>query len=226
MKSFELPLFSVDSVLFTVVEQQLKVLLVKRAVAPYEGLWSLPGGYVDIALDKDTDATAKRKLEQKAGVVPAYLEQLKTYSGSERDPRGYSVTLVYYALIGFQAASHHIASVEDAKWIDVAALNDLSMAFDHRHIVVDAHERLKQKALYSMLPVYCLPERFTVGALKGVIEAIIGKEIQRKSLMRRIENADMLEETDEYVATGRRRAKLYRVKSGVDITHFERNLSA
>ena len=77
-----------------------------------------------------------------------------------------------------------------------------------------------------MLPVFCLPETFTVGQLKNVIEAILGKEIQRKSLMRRIEASDMFIQTEHKIASGGRQAQLYQLKPGVDITHFNRNMGA
>jgi len=99
------------------------------------------------------------------------------------------------------------------------------VAFDHKYIIEQAKARLKQKALYSMAPVYCLPEHFTVGQFKSVIETIIGKPVQRKSIIRRIEAADMFETLDEKVKSGGRLAQLYKVKAGVDIVNFERNLS-
>lgn len=98
-----------------------------------------------------------------------------------------------------------------------------------------AIEQLQQKTLYSMAPVYCLPMQFTIGQLKTVIETIIGKliqrkslirRIQRKSLIRRIEASEMFDALDEKVKSGGRLAQLYQVKKGVDIAHFERNLSA
>ncbi|MGF1724821.1 NUDIX hydrolase [Photobacterium nomapromontoriensis] len=224
MQDFTQPLFSVDSVLFTVVDGRLKVLMVKRAQRPYEGLWALPGGYVDVTLDINTKATAIRKLKDKTGIEPNYLEQFKVYSGHERDPRGFSVSVVYFALIGYQDAQSQIATVEQAQWLDVEALETVSIAFDHRMMIADAQQRLVQKALYSMLPVYCLPVDFTVGQLKDVIETIISRPIQRKSLIRRIESTDMLEELDEMAVTGKRQAKLYRVKKDAEVHHFQRNL--
>ncbi|GAL08515.1 nudix-related transcriptional regulator NrtR [Photobacterium aphoticum] len=185
---------------------------------------ALPGGYVDVAQDVNTEATANRKLKDKTGIEPTYLEQFKAYSGHERDPRGFSVTLAYFALIGYQDAQSQIATVEQAQWLDVASLASVSIAFDHRQIITDAQQRLVQKALYSMLPVYCLPAQFTIGQLKDVIETLIGRPIQRKSLIRRIESADMLEELDEMAITGKRQAKLYRVKAGAEVHHFQRNL--
>lgn len=225
INDFKNPLFTVDSVLFTVEKNSLKVLLVKRANEPFKGRWGLPGGFVDIEHDDTTDMTARRKLKEKTSVNPQYLEQLQTLSGLNRDPRGFSVTLVYYALVAEQHASPHIETVEDAQWVNIEDLASLAVAFDHKHIVELAIERLRQKALYSMVPVYCLPEHFTVGQLKTVIESIIGKSIQRKSLIRRIEASGMLETLDEKVKSGGRLAQLYKVKPGIDIVNFERNLS-
>jgi len=199
--------------------------MVKRANEPYAGQWGLPGGFVDVDSDDSTDMTALRKLKEKTSVAPQYLEQLKALSGPHRDPRGFSVTLVYYALTAEQAVSTHIETVDDAKWVDIDNIDALKIAFDHRLIIEQAKERLQQKALYSMVPVYCLPKLFTVGQLKSVIETIIGKTIQRKSLIRRIEASGMFESIDEKVKSGGRLAQLYKVKAGVDIAHFERNLS-
>lgn len=219
------PLFTVDSVLFTVKDGALKVLMVKRANEPFIGRWGLPGGFVDVDTDDSVSMTALRKLKEKTSVAPQYLEQLHTYSGINRDPRGFSITLVYFALIAEAQVSTHIETVDDAKWIDVGLVNDLPVAFDHKHIIEQAKERLKHKALYSMVPVYCLPEYFTVAQFKSVIETIIGKTVQRKSIIRRIEAAGMFETLDEKVKSGGRLAQLYKVKAGVDIVNFERNLS-
>jgi ADP-ribose pyrophosphatase YjhB (NUDIX family) len=59
---------TVDSVLFTLHEQALRVLLVKRASHPQQGRWGLPGGFIDMEKDESTRATALRKLTEKTGV--------------------------------------------------------------------------------------------------------------------------------------------------------------
>lgn len=225
INDFKNPLFTVDSVLFTVKEGRLQVLMVRRANEPFIHQWGLPGGFVDVDIDQSTDETALRKLKEKTSVAPQYLEQLQAFSSACRDPRGFSVTLVYYALVAEQEVSCHIDTVDDAKWVDLEELDDLAVAFDHRFIIEQAQHRLQQKALYSMVPVYCLPELFTIAQLKSVIEVIIGKEIQRKSLIRRIDASEMFEALDEKVKSGGRLAQVYKVKPDVDIAHFERNLS-
>lgn len=225
-RNFTQPLFTIDNVLFSIENNILNVLLVRRAATPFSGSWSLPGGFIDVALDANVQTAAMRKLQQKTGLTPGYLEQLEVFSGKERDPRGYSVSLAFYALVPFTTVASNIATVSQARWWPVSQLAQLTLAFDHQEIIAKAHHRLQQKALYSMLPVFCLPPEFTVGQLKGVIEAIIGKEIQRKSLMRRIEASDMFTLTEQKVASGGRQAQLYQLKPGVDITHFNRNMGA
>lgn len=217
------PLFTVDSVLFTVYDNTLKVLLVKRAQAPFLGQWALPGGFVDIDQDADTDATALRKLQDKTGFAPQYLEQLQVISGARRDPRGYSITLAYYALVAHQNVQSQIASVETAQWIAVQDLPQYPLAFDHDLIIALAQARLQQKTLYSMIPAFCLPKRFTIAQLQQVIETIIEKPIQRKSLMRRIEASEMFTAHEEKTASGGRLAQLYSIKAGADLVNFERN---
>jgi len=225
MPSYENPMLTIDNVLFTVHENALKVLLVKRSIAPFKGMWSLPGGFVDPKIDTSTEDTAKRKLREKSGVQPNYLEQLEAFSGLDRDPRGFAVTVVYFALIGYQQTSVHIDTVNDAEWINVESLENIELAFDHKKITNVALQRLRQKTLYSMVPAFCLPELFTISQLKSVIETIIEKSVQRKSLMRRVDASSMFEEVGEKAVTGKRQAQLYRIKEGVNIVNFERNLS-
>lgn len=224
---FPAPLVTVDSVLFTLIDNQLCVLMVQRANHPQKGYWGLPGGFIDQQADDSTLDTALRKLVEKCGVRPAWLEQLAVFSGRERDARGWSLTTAYFALIGWQACQPHIRDVSDARWIaldELAAMTNI--AFDHRHIIGVARQRLEQKTLYSMVPVYCLGEEFTLTELQEAIEAILRKPIQRKSLVRRFESSEMFEETGRMAATGARQAKVYRKKPGIDIHNFDRNLGA
>ncbi|WP_318389066.1 NUDIX hydrolase [Enterobacter sp.] len=220
------PLVTVDSVLFTLHQQVLCVLLVERASQPQQGRWGLPGGFIDIESDRSTRDTALRKLTEKTGVSPSWLEQLDTFSGPDRDPRGWSLTIGWFALIAWSACESHIDSVNDVKWVPVSQLQDIDLAFDHAQIIEAGLHRLRQKTMYSLLPVYCLPDTFTHAQLQEATEIILGQPIQRKSLIRRFDASGMFEETGESVATGARKARLWRRKPGVDIHLFSRNLLA
>ncbi len=219
------PIVTVDSVLFTLWQGQLCVLLVQRANHPQRGWWGLPGGFIDMQQDESTRDTALRKLLEKTTVNPPWLEQLATFSGAHRDPRGWSLTSAWYALIAAENCQAESDDVSDAQWQPLDGLAQRSdIAFDHQQIIAEALQRLRQKTLYSLLPVYCLPAAFTLTQLQEVTETILDRPVQRKSLIRRFEASAMFEETGDSVATGARKAKLYRLKPGADIHHFSRNL--
>ncbi len=121
-------------------------------------------GIVDIDKDNSTEDTATRKVKDKTGVTPPYLEQLTTFSSTDRDPRGWSASVTYFGLMPYQEKQSEFeqGTEQNTQWADIEKLEDyLPLAFDHQEIIQQARERLKQKALYSMLPVFCLPKEFT-----------------------------------------------------------------
>jgi ADP-ribose pyrophosphatase YjhB (NUDIX family) len=224
-REIDAPLLTVDPVLFTYHEAQLKVLLVKRSAFPERGLWGLPGGFVQLDLDKTLEDTARRKLKEKTGVIPPYLEQLYSFGSDARDKRGWAVTVAYSALIAYQECAAHIETVSDAQWQPLAQLLELPLAFDHRTIIDAARERLRQKALYSIVPAYALPEKFTLPELQQLHEVLLEKPLQKKSFRRRIEEAQLLIDTGEKRSDGGGRpAALYTMKEGSGAYTFVRNL--
>lgn len=223
-RAFAAPLLCVDSVLFTYHDSCLKVLLVKRSNHPDLGKWGLPGGFIDMDADSVLEDAVTRKLKEKTGVVPPYVEQLVTLGNNHRDKRGWSVTVCYTALIAHQDCTVNISSVSDAQWLDLALLESLDLAFDHREIIAIARERMRQKALYSIVPAYALPEKFTLPDLQHLHELLIGKPLQKKSFRRRIEQAELLEELPEKRSEGGRPATLYRMKETAGEYTFIRNI--
>ncbi len=224
--AYDAPIVSVDPVLFTWHEDQLKVLLVQRSGHPDQQMWGLPGGFIDLKRDATLEDTAMRKLREKTGVVPPYLEQLHTFGNATRDKRSWSVTVCYTALIAYQECAAHIATVADVRWVAMEELAALPLAFDHNMIIRHARERLRQKALYSIVPAYALPEKFTLPELQQLHEVLLGMPLQKKSFRRRIEQAELLEDTGEKRAeSSGRPATLYRMKTGAGAYTFLRNLS-
>ena len=223
-KAYDTPLVSVDNVLFTCHEDTLKVLLVERANHPHKGQWGLPGGFINMKKDKTLEDTARRKLIEKTNVETPYLEQLMTVGGAKRDKRGWAVSICYTALIAHQDCESHVRTVSDTQWHTVERAKQLDLAFDHKAMLDAALERLKQKALYSIVPAYALPEKFTLPELQRVHEIILGKSIEKKSFRRRIEKADLLIDTGEKGASFMRQATLYKIKPDAGEHRFVRNL--
>src|ERR1051326_3764598 len=93
------PIASVDLTIFALAEAGLEVLLILRGTEPFAGAWALPGGWIHVDEDDDLEATARKVLKDKTGVETPYLEQLQTVGNASRDPRGWSLSISYVALI-------------------------------------------------------------------------------------------------------------------------------
>ncbi|SBS28144.1 bifunctional nicotinamide mononucleotide adenylyltransferase/ADP-ribose pyrophosphatase [Marinomonas spartinae] len=221
------PLMTVDAAIFTFHGGKLLVLLTERCEHPEKGKWALPGGFVDEEKDASLEEAIQRKLQEKTGVKAPYIEQLISVGNNQRDARGWSVTVVYTALVALQSCQSFVDNVSDVRWEMYEEALKMDLAFDHIEIMKAARERLKQKALYSMVPAYALPEEFTLPELQHCLEVLIDKPIQKKSFRRRVEQADLMEEVGLRSADKKGRPSMaYRLKEGVKDFTFIRNLDA
>lgn len=225
---YKRPNTTVDVVIFTIINKQLHVLTIKRSEEPFKEMWSLVGGYIDIEKDANLKATARRKLQEKTGINTPYLEQFETIGNAKRDPRGWSTTTVYFALISSEGIKPKTGKgAGDIKWSIVKSGEvEEPLAFDHTEILKKCTERLRNKVLYTSLPIHLMPKEFTLTDLQKVYEIILGKDIEHKSFRRRILGADILEETENKRYEGRRPAQLYRVKESHNTHFFIRNLES
>lgn len=201
---------TVDVVLLCLKDAALHVALLRRDHAPFAGALALPGGYVDPEQDRDAQDAAVRILREKAAIVSPYLEQLGTFSGKGRDPRGWSISVAYYALV-----PAHIMDLARHPALQLLTVDHLKgQPFDHREIIQAAVERVRSKSTYSSLPVYLCGERFTLPQLQGVYEALLGEPINKVSFRRKMDELDILEPIPGAMETGRanRPAQLYRLK--------------
>ena len=179
-KEFDAPLFTVDMAIFSVDKGQLQVLLIKRSNFPQKDKWALPGGFVDLSKDTDLMASAHRKLVEKTGLKSPHLEQVCTVGNATRDPRGWAVTSLYFALIDFkefQRIATEQNKTEYSEWMTIADAKKLDLAFDHTQLLDIAIERLSSKARYTALPVSLMPELFTLTKLQQIYEIIIGQSL-------------------------------------------------
>jgi len=177
-------------------------------------MWALPGGFVDLVKDRDLADTAKRKLKIKTGVSAPYLEQVATFSGAQRDPRGWSVTVAYYALLDWDEINTGLSD-DFAKWVPVDEVQTSHcLAFDHNEILAVCTDRLSNKTLYTSIAINLMPNEFTLTELQRVFEIILGHTLEKKSFRRRILDADLLAETGNLKTGSNRPAKLYSAKKG------------
>jgi 8-oxo-dGTP diphosphatase len=207
---WERPSVTVDVVILTLQEGDLKVLLVKRDHWPYEGYWAIPGGFIDMR--ESLEESARRELEEETGLRDLYLEQLYTFGDPGRDPRTRVITVAYFALVDRKQLQPSAAD-------DAAAVGWFSMyhlpplAFDHAKILDYTLQRLRGKLEYTTIGFQFLPEKFTLSELQQVYQAILGKErkLDKRNFRKKIVSTGILEETGELKTEGTHRpARLYR----------------
>lgn len=203
------PSVTTDVIIFTLLDDNLQVLLVRRRFPPFEGLWSIPGGFVHT--DESLEAAALRELREETGVHDVYLEQLYTFGDPWRDPRGRVITVAYFALIPAPAVHPRAADdAAEARWCSVYSLPPL--AFDHRRILDYALTRLRYKLEYTAVGFELLPRSFTLTELQNAYQIILGEKLDKRNFRRKILRADVIEETGAVRGGEGRPAKLYRFR--------------
>ena len=215
---YERPSVTVDVVVFSVVEGELKVLLIKRKNWPFEGMWAIPGGFVD--MDEPLEDAAARELYEETGVEGFYLEQFYTFGQPDRDPRTRVISVAYLALVDRSQLQPRAA--DDAADVGWFSLHDPPpLAFDHVDVLKRALQRLRHKLESTALGSLFMPVEFTLGELRQAYERILNEKLDGRRFRRRILAADILEEAGKRRGDGRRAARLYRFKDDA-IAEFER----
>lgn len=134
--TYEYPraLVTVDIAVFCPFSDGQKVLLIQRGNPPFEGSWALPGGFIE--MDEKMVDSACRELEEETTLKEVDLKQFKTYGDPGRDPRGRTVSVVYY---GFTTAENATVrggdDAKNAEWFPLDKLPEL--AFDHNLILAE-----------------------------------------------------------------------------------------
>ena len=202
------PRVTTDCVVFGLDGSALKVLLIKRGIAPHAGRYALPGGFV--RGDEGVDACARRELREETGLKDVFLEQLYTFGAPKRDPRGPIVSVAYYALTPVE--EHDPSAATDAaavSWHD--ATNPPRLAFDHGKILAMALERLRGKARYRPIGFELLPEQFTLSELRQLYETLLDRSLDKRNFRKKILAMDLLIDCNEIERdVAHRAARLYR----------------
>jgi len=208
-KSYEKPAVTVDMVIFAIQNGELKVLLVKRAIEPATGSWTLPGGFVHI--EESLDDAAKRVLHDKTGVENIYLEQLYTFGDPKRDSRGRVITVSYIALIKFGEVSLKSSSdISEVKFFSVKKIPPL--AFDHTKIFSYALKRLEWKFEYTPVAFSLLRKEFALSELQGIYETVFDKKFDKRNFVKKILSLGILKSEGRKTDVSHRPPMLYSLK--------------
>jgi 8-oxo-dGTP diphosphatase len=133
------PMVTVDAVVFRKNRNGTEVLLIQRGHYPYEGMWALPGGFVD--MEETLEEAIIRELEEETGLKGVELTQLHAYSEIHRDPRGRNISITFFGLAGSDNPSVKAGDdAADARWYPVDKMPEL--AFDHIKVVEMALKKM------------------------------------------------------------------------------------
>ncbi|HMA34502.1 MAG TPA: NUDIX domain-containing protein [Chloroflexia bacterium] len=207
------PSVTVDLVILTIQDADLRVLLVERGQSPFAGMWALPGGFVRIA--ESIHETARRELAEETGLAgeDIYLEQLYTFGEPERDPRTRVITVAYFALVPADVSRrlHPGTDAAAVRWFSVYQLPEL--AFDHAQIVDVALRRVRSKLDWTPIAFRLLPEHFTMTQLRNAYQIILHRELDKQNFSKKMlqSRIKVIEPVPNALVTGAHRpAQLYR----------------
>ena len=200
---------TVDVVILTIVENKLKVLLLKRVNEPFRGRWAIPGGF--IRLSENLDDAALRVLKEKTNVQNIYLEQLYTFGDPLRYPNTRVITCAYFALLRAEDIDVKIvdeSQVAEIEWHSVENLPPL--AFDHKEIIEYSLKRTRERIELCPIAFQLLPKKFTLTELQKSYELILKKDLDKRNFRKKVLATNMLIDLNECTKTGSKRpAALY-----------------
>lgn len=164
---------------------ELKLLLNKRDAEPFAGHWALPGVVVngdvqDLSL---TDAVERLRASDKVGLDLVWSEQVGTVGDAFRDPRCWSSSTFYLAIIAGE-----VTLGEHQGWFSLDAVADgrIKLPFDHNTIVAAVQERLLSKSLYSSLPLMFLGQEFSAPEATAIFSLVLARPVLKTSIRQRL----------------------------------------
>ena len=203
------PAVTVDVCLFTILDDQLKILLIKRGLELYKGDWALPGGFVQI--DENLDQAVQRELEEETGAKGFNFEQFATFGQVDRDPRERVISVDYFAL----APAEHVlltaaTDADEAAWFSIDELPDL--AFDHAGIINKAVKRIRVDINNSTTAFDFLSKKFTISDVRRVFECVQGHPIDKRNFQKQLLAGKLIRPLGEKRKGSHRPAELYELQ--------------
>ncbi len=212
-------LISVDTVVLRLHSGQLQVLTGSTRHPNAQHPRALPAGRIDMSLDHELEQTARRHIRMLTKTEPSWLEQVETTGNDRRDSRGWSLTVVYFALMRYEEGT----DTPEAQWHNIPSTNELpSLAYDHQQLLKTSIDRLCSKIQYTTLPLYLLPETFTLSDIRDVFQSLLGKAPPMRSIRNRFNEDNVLKNTGKKRYGSNRPASLYRIREGTTSRLFSR----
>ncbi len=186
-------LVAVDCIIFGFQNDVLKILLLKRKVAPLKGQWSLIGSFVNTG--EHLDNAAKRILKESTGLQNVFMEQLHCFGKSDRDPGDRVISIAYTALMRLEESDESKVEAFGAKWVELKKKPDL--VIDHNEMMALALKQLQRKARLYPIGFELLPKKFTLPQLLKLYQAIYQQKIDDRNFRKKILSFGILKKLEE-----------------------------
>lgn len=209
-------LVAVDCIIFGLNNNELSILLTKRAIEPEKGKWSLMGGFV--GHDESVDMAAQRVLTELTGLTDIYMEQVGAFGEVDRDPGERVVSVAYCALIPFTDLDRDTMEQLNARWVRLKEIPHLG--FDHPKMIEKALADMRRKFTTEPVAFNLLPPLFTLSQLQNLYELILDEPLDKRNFRKRIAEIKAVIPTDLIDKSGSRRgARLYRFDKSAFIAY-------
>lgn len=211
-------LVAVDCIIFGFDGAKLKLLLIQRGFEPEKGKWSLMGGFVQPT--ENCLEAANRVLTQLTGLTGVYLEQLRSFSKPDRDPKERTISIAYFALIDIHQYETQINEQFHAEWFELHEIPPL--IFDHPEMVELAINRLRYKAAIHPVLFELLPEKFTIPQLQTLYEAVYDQEFDKRNFSRKLLSTGLLvKQNDKDKESSKKGAYYYKLDKKTYLSNFQ-----
>lgn len=212
-KHLRFAVLATDVAIITLREDEVLIRLMDVDRPPhFQHIPGLPGGL--IKPDETAEDTARRIIRDKAGLSAsrAYLEQLYTFSRTDRDPRGRVVAVAYSAYIPWEKLSTEERKNHETVWWQ-SVTKAKRLAYDHDEILRMAIQRLRGRLQYTSLISQLMPDEFTLTELETSYKTILGKNLDKRNFRKKLDKLRLLEDTGKMTSGEKwRPAKIYRFK--------------
>ncbi|WDF54267.1 NUDIX hydrolase [Mucilaginibacter sp. KACC 22063] len=211
-------LVAVDCIVFGFDGNNIKLLLVKRAIDPHKGKWSMMGGFLQP--DETPDNAANRVLELRTGLKDIYLEQMHVFGKPDRDPVERTLSVAYFALIDIHKYEKQLNEEYHAEWFLLTEVPPL--IFDHEEMLRMAKKQLRYKAALHPILFNLLPDKFTVPQLQALYEGIYQAKFDDRNFSRKVLSTGLLIKLDEKdKQSSKKGAFYYRLNQQEYLENFE-----
>lgn len=198
--------------IFTIVDGEFNILLMRKKTEPYKGYWVLPSDTIE--KDDTLEEVVEELVSTKIGLKNLDYEQCAVFSAIDRNPSKRIIGVSFVSIVDSRATDE-IELSDSLDWFEVDKLPKIG--YDHLAIINASIGLIKNKMRQSSTLKKMFPSDFTLPEIQRMYEQVLEHELDRRNFRKKFIKADLIEETgDKNIGYNGRPAKLYRFKEEIE----------